>query len=707
MTDLSRFTKYTVTRFDTCQRRDTVQRTTLADYLRAVGSAAPLPADKTRAPAWALCNDTGTNDGRPNGLVQLDFDHVADVPGLRRALAEYGGFLAIIRTFSGHGLVAIGYVGPRIAADAGAVKRLIYAPLRVYLHDCGYDDGVHYRLDPACAKPCQLRFESRDPDLWTAPALCRLCADPEEDGALLAHPVSWLAEALRPGESVAPAGLAAALACVSMAANLRSRMAAGSSAYAARAFCVVIGAPGSRKTTLLDAVQDTARALGVTVSDPKNAPTLREHILACGCDEVVEQTPTGKRQNVKLIERTDRSADPLIVCIDEAGQRLRTRVQDESCGSMAAMLRQCNGDQITLEGTVKQEKKGSYRVPAHVSALLATTPAQLAEYVGATGQQNGEQRRMIELWQDSEQRDMFAGAPAAPDSETIMELLRRLQAVGEIWQDSGVVFEPDASARAAFRSAVAWLAGYGVDEASAHSLVMCYTTLCAGLRASLDGRTALTAADLGACLCILRRVMGARARLAAECERAQAAAYKPDGAVWSEILAWIERTPRRDKVLEKIARRPPQYRKVYDEMLAQRAITCAKDETTGKYTLRAATAEELERGEEQTEARRAAVTQETRQIQAQRQAYADCSEEDKEARVLAYIERWRMDNALTEGNRNIAMNKLAWSMQNAGMWDAVARAVFDAIASNSGLGSAEIRSLMRERKRNKGQGAKQ
>lgn len=699
MTDYNDFARYGAVRFTTCQRRDTAQHATLADYLRSVVSTRPLPQDKAHAPAWALCNDTGTSDGKPNGLVQLDFDHVTDVPGLRGALAGYGGFLAIIRTFSGNGLVALGYTGARIAADTGAVKRLIYAPLRVYLRSCGYDDGVHYTLDPACAKPCQLRFESRDPDLWTAPALCRLCADPEEDGPLLAHPISWLAEAFRPDDSVAPAGLAAALACVSMAADLRSRMAAGSSAYAARAFCVVIGAPGSCKTTLLDAVQDTARALGVTVSDPKNAPTLREHILACGCDEVVEQQPTGKRQTVRLVERTDRAADPLIVCIDEAGQRLRTRVQDESCGSMAAMLRQCNGDRITLEGTVKQEKKGSYRVPAHVSAILATTPAQWAEYVGIAGQQNGEQRRMIELWQDSEQRDMFAGAMAAPDSETIMELLRKLQAVGEIWADNGVIFEPEEPARAAFRAAVAWLAGYGVDEASAHSLVMCYTTLCAGLRASLDGHAALTTEDLGACLCVLRRVMEARSRLTAECERAQAAIYKPEGAVWSEILAWIEKAPRRDKVLEKIARRPPQYRKVYDEMVAQRAITCAKDEATGKYTLRVTTAEELERGEEQTEARREAVTQETRQIQAQLQAYADCSEEDKEARVLAYVERWRLDNALTEGNRNIALNKLAWSLQNAGMWDSVARAVFDVIASSSGLGSAEIRTLMRERKK--------
>jgi hypothetical protein len=699
MTDLSIYEKFPVTRFSSCQRRDTAEPKTLADYLREVTGNRTLPGDKTRAPAWALCNDTGTNDGTPNGLIQLDFDHVTDVPGLRRALAEYGGFIAVVRTFSGAGIVALGYVGKRIASDTGAVKRLVYVPLKSYLRVLGFDDGLHYTLDPACAKPCQLRFESRDSEAWISGALCRLCADPEDSAALDTHPVAWLAEALRPGDGASPAGIAGALACVSMAADLRSRMAAGASAYAARAFCVVIGAPGSRKTTLLEAVQDTARALGVTVSDPKNAPTLREHIMACGCDEVIEAAPIGKKQAVKLVERADRPADPLIVCIDEAGQRLRTRVQDESCGSMAAMLRQCNGDRITLEGTVKQEKKGSYRVPAHVSALLATTPAQWAEYVGAAGQQNGETRRMIELWQDSEARDMFAGAPPAPDIDTALEMLRKLREMGELWSDSDAVFEPSQDARGAFRSAVAWLVGQGLDEPSAHSLVMCYSTLCAGLRASMDGRTVITAADLGAAMCILRRVLNARSRLAAECERAEAASYKPDGAVWGEILAWIEKTPRRDKVLEKIARRPPQYRKVYDEMVAQRAITSGKDESTGKYILRIATAEELEQGEEQAETRRAAVNTETRQIQASRRAYAECSDEDKEARVLAYVERWRMDNALTEGNRNIALNKLAWSMQGAGLWDAVARQIYDIIAANSGLGEAEIRSLMRARKK--------
>lgn len=703
MADLSIFDKYPAVRFASCKSRDAYTHGTLGDYLRAVASAVKPAADKAHAPAWALCNSTGTSDGETNGLCQLDFDHVRDVPGLRSALAGYGGFLAVARTFSGAGLVAIGYVGARIASSPDILKALVYAPLRVYLSGLGYEDGADYALDEACAKPCQLRFESRDPELWTAPGLCRLCADPEDDGALQAHPIAWLAEALRPGGGVQPAGIAAALACVSMAADLRSKVTPAAHAYAARAFCVIIGEPGTSKTTTLDTVQDIARASGVTVSDPKNAPTLREHILACGCDEVIEAGPAdGKRAPApRLVERTDAPADSLLVCIDEAGQRLRTRVQDESYGSMAAMLRQCNGDRITLEGTVKQGKKGSYRVPAHVSALLATTPKQWADYVGVASQGNGESRRMIELWQPSEPRDLFAGAFPEPDTETAAELIRRLQAAGELWADGGFAFAPDDGARGAFRSAVAWAVSAGLDEPSAQSLVLCYTTLCGALRASMIGGAVLTAEDLGACLCILRRVFDARAKLGAECERAQAAAYKPDSAVWGEIVGWIERSPRRDKILEKIARRPPQYRKVYDEMFAQHAVVCVKDADTGKYVLRLPTPDELEQGEAQTEARRDAVAQETAQIQSARRAYADCSPDDREARVIAYIERWRMDNALAVGGRNIALNKLAWSLQQAGMWDATARAIFDVIATSSGLGSAEIRTLMRERKKSK------
>lgn len=689
--------KFSVVRFASCQRRDTATRVTLADYVTAVRSDAPLPTAKEKAPAWALCNSTGTNDGIANGLIQLDFDHVERVSDLRQALIEYGGFLAIVKTFSGAGIVAIADAGKRLAVEADALQVMLYSPLRAFLQLRGFTDGRDYVLDPACMKPSQLRFESRDPDAWIADHYTKIVIDTEDSSALLAHPVSWLAEALRPGSASSAAGLAAALSCISMAADLRSRMATGAAAFAARAFCVIIGEPGTQKTTLLNTVQDIARTLRIVVSDPKNAPTLREHILACGCDEVLEMSQSGKGQPQKrLIERTTSAADPLIVCIDEAGQRLRTRVQDESCGSMAAMLRQCNGDKITLEGTVKQANRGSYRVPAHVSALLATTPAQWAEYVAAAGQRNGETRRMIELWEDAAPTDMFADTGQAADVDTALDILRRVREMGDLWHDTQTVFIPEPQARGAFRAARAWLVQTGIDAPSADSLIMCYSTLLAGLRGSIDGRTQIDCDDLAACVCILRRVLDARERLTAECERNEAAAFRPESAVWSELMGWIEKSPRRDKLLEKIARRPPQYRRVYNEMLAQRAITVIRD--GAKYLVRPTTAEEIDAGETQADVRREAVKAEAQAIQTAQQSYAECGEEDREARVLAYFTKWRQDNALNVGNRNIALNKLAWSLQQAGMWDETARGIYEIVAANSGLAEPEIRALMRKRK---------
>lgn len=696
--------RYTAIRFETCSRRNTYARSTLWDYLHAVVNGGRLPSEKTDAPAWSLCNDTGNSDGTPNGLVQLDLDAVEDVEELRARLIEYGGFLAVLKTFSGSGLVALGDVGKRIANDSGLIERLIYKPLRVYLSGCGFEDNRDYRLDSACAKPCQLRFESRDRSAYISEHPCVLACDWENE-QLSRHPVAVLTEAFRPAEPCSPAGLAAAIAAVGMAADVKSAMYRGASEYPARAFCVIVGPPGSQKTTLLDAVQDAARQIGVTVSDPKNAPTLREHIMLCGCDEVVETSigDNGKAKTEKRrVERTGTPADSLLVVVDEAGQRLKSRVQDESCGSMAAMLRQCNGARITLESTVKQDRKGSFRVPAHVTALLATTPSQWADYLSGTSQDNGETRRMIELWQDAAPCDMFAGVSDKPDLDTAGEILHRLRELSELWRDADVVFIPGKDARAAFRTAREQLISAGADAPTADSLIMCYSTLLAALRAAFDGKAGeIQTCDLAAAMAILRQVFEARDKLRAECERKTAAQYKPDSAIWGEIIEWLEKSPRRDKILEKITRRPPAYRRVFDEMLAQRALVSCKDETSGKYLLRQASPEEIAKSEAQRDARTAAIDAEVRQIQNSQTPYAECPDDEKENRVLAYVTRWRGDNALVEGNRNIALNKLAYSLQGAGMWDAVARQIYEIVAANSGLGSAEIRVLMRERKKSK------
>lgn len=694
------FSRFPVIRFPTHSDRTRAERLTLRDYLAAVVSRLPIPAGKAAAPAWALCNSTGDSTGTPTGIIQVDFDHVADVERLRDALAKFGGLLAVFRSFSGRGIVALAYVGKRLAADPEAVRRVVYGPLQRYLRSRGIaDDG--YVIDPSCAKPCQLRYETRDGNAWIAPQLTWLYADPADEAALTAHPLATLAEAICPHLGPCPMSIAAALCCVSMAADLRSRMSDDARDYPARAFCVVIGEPGCGKTTLLDTVQDIAQAMHVRVSDPKNAPTLREHIMACGCDEVIDPPEPGKRIGVtRRIERQDGMADPLMVCIDEAGQRMRTRTQDESCGSFSAILRQCNQARITLESTVKQEHPGSYRPPAHVSVLLGTTMPQWAEYV-AQGQDNGESRRTIELLQPPSEADMFDAAPAATDIEAIVAVLSQLRDAGRMWADNGTAFTPAESTRGVIRLACAWLEANGVDAPSAQSLVVSYATLCAALRASvMRGRPEIGYADVAATMCILRHVLEARSAIASACERVSAKGYRPDSVVWAEILGWIEKSPRRDKLLEKANRKGAQYARLIADAVARKALVAYRDDR-GRYCLRLASGEELERDAESADAARAAGKPQATpkpQSSSEPRPYAQCPADEREQRVLAYATRYRSDHPVTEGNRNNALAGLAYALQRAGMWDDVAKRYVRNAAEFSGLGEAETRRLMRERK---------
>ena len=689
-----------VTRFPTAYRRGEPQTLTLGDYLDAVRSSRPLTHTKAEAPAWALCSSDGTSRGERTGLVQLDFDHVAEPEKLRELLAGYGGFISVLRSFSGAGIVALAYVGEDV--EKADVDVCIVTPLMRYLARSGMTDGVDYTLDLSCLSPAQLRYESRDPAAYIATNACPIIAPWQGTDAIEAHPLAMLAEALRPGDGISPAAIAAAIAAIGMAADVGSALYKGAQVYPARAFCVVIGESGSRKTSLLDAVQTAARRLGVVISDPKNAPTLREHLLACGCDEVVAtQTDAAGKQRTTTtrVEREDSPADPLLVVIDEAGQRLRTRVQDESCGSIAAMLRQCNGAYITLEAVVKQEHRGSYRVPAHVSALLGTTPAQWVEYMNTSGPDNGENRRILEFWQPSDPEDMFAARANDADLDTAVELLRPLQELARLYRDATCAFVPALEARGAFRALRAQLVSAGATEAAADSLIMGYSTLLAALRASgLGGAGVITYDDLAACSQVLRIATESRTKLRVACADQAASHGRTDAEVWAEIAEWVEARPRRDKLLEKLTRRPPAYRRVFDEKLRQGAILREKDEKLGKYVFRFSTAEEAEAAEATTEATRAAARDEIAAAAANRRAYADCDEDERETRVIKYIGTWRADTSLAPGGRNIALNKLAFMLQKNGMWDDVARSIYETIARGTGLPEDEVKSLARKRR---------
>ena len=78
---------FRVIRFDRASRRDTRTEHKLADFV--AGLVTPKPGlAKDELPAWSLCNDTGTETGKPNGLLQMDFDHAED-PETIKALSNW------------------------------------------------------------------------------------------------------------------------------------------------------------------------------------------------------------------------------------------------------------------------------------------------------------------------------------------------------------------------------------------------------------------------------------------------------------------------------------------------------------------------------------------------------------------------------------------------------------------------------------------
>ena len=168
--------------------------------------------------------------------MQLDFDHVAEPQKLRELLAAYGGFIAALRSFSGAGIVALAYVGKD--AEKADVSACIVTPLLRYLARSGMTDGVDYTLDLSCLSPAQLRYESRDPEAYVAADPCPILAPWQGTDAIETHPVSMLAEALRPGDGASPAGLGAAIAAIGMTADTGSALYEGAQVYPARAFCV-------------------------------------------------------------------------------------------------------------------------------------------------------------------------------------------------------------------------------------------------------------------------------------------------------------------------------------------------------------------------------------------------------------------------------------------------------------------------------------
>ena len=158
---------FRVIRFDRASRRDTRKKCKLSDFVKGLVTTKKAGLAKDELPAWSLCNDTGTETGKPNGLLQLDFDHAEEPQAIKCLLAKYPGILLAAVSASGKGAFALIYAPDR---DGG-----LYAARHIaaYLKAA----GQKFDFDESTLKPCQLRFESYDPKPYIAPTCTALAPD--------------------------------------------------------------------------------------------------------------------------------------------------------------------------------------------------------------------------------------------------------------------------------------------------------------------------------------------------------------------------------------------------------------------------------------------------------------------------------------------------------------------------------------------------
>ena len=393
---------FTAIRFRLCTDRQNPVRTSLGGFVQAClkDTVTPDGEDWKKAvregrakkknvlPDWSLCNDTGTNEGTPNGLIQLDFDHVDRPQELRDALRGFPGILMAAVSASGHGVFALAYAPDR---DLGLYAARKYAEI---LSARGFKFGY----DNSCEKACQLRFETYDPGLWVAPQLVAL--GPDYTASLLrsdARRAFWI---WRNGEA-GPGDYESAVTAIftaSMCAHVASDYGLHK-AFVGGCDVQIVGRSGACKTQgrlkelcrIADRYPGSVRLVGgLRTTDAAFYDTFIDAAYTIQTDE--------KGKVVSLSPRA--IPDKLAAILDESGDA-ETSARGNSQKSQANVIRRmaCFDGEITAGQTAEMRKRFGGKLPDRIPARLVMyrtcTPDQLATKDFARQQTGGNARRVL------------------------------------------------------------------------------------------------------------------------------------------------------------------------------------------------------------------------------------------------------------------------------------------------------------------------
>lgn len=366
-------------------------------------------------PAWSLTQKpepgTGSNEGTPNGLFQLDFDHVKDPNKLKSDLATIPGILFAAISASGGGVFALMYAPDHDAgvwiADAitnemrqrgnqfGATKTKATKNGAAKQDEGNGKDAKELdegERDKRCDKPHYLRYESYDAAPYIAPTFGAIAPDYahalERSNARRAF-VVWTNQSAPDYESAATAIFAASL-CGNVASEY------GGKAFTAACDVQILGKSGCCKTEgrtkplrALARQYEVEQAGGLRTTDA----ALYDQFIMAAFD--IERDDKGK---IKDLKRKP-IANKLACILDESGDTERSRAGNGNKAQQNLIRRTAYDGDMNIGATAEQQTKYNFKLPATIPARLVTyricTPNQIAGKNFDDEAEGGNARRVL------------------------------------------------------------------------------------------------------------------------------------------------------------------------------------------------------------------------------------------------------------------------------------------------------------------------
>ncbi len=662
---------------------------------------------KRRLPCWYL---GGTMNGpccaanaQPAGILQIDIDDTDRTQEIKSRLAEIDNVAFAAVSASGRGVYALMRVPVSIQASQDAQKGILDMLDAALLYD--RRGGEH--IDYACVDLARKRFESFDPEPLYRPdapeydpdfrAMCNRAFD-----------ASGIASIARDmcGEAT-PGGASTAVALAALAIRARGLVKGrvfDEAYYPTRFQGVIIGDSGTGKSSRIkDPLVELAVHLGAEIIQPESHRALELAIVESCTQKSCAIGADGKPDKNRPVWTQLDDYRPVLAVYDEAGAEQEARRNQEYKRKMESVRRQAFDGAFIASKSINTPLP-TFPLKCSYTDIRISTPKAWAIAMHGVDATAGDARRVLEFWLDSREAPSGARIQSAANMLYRAKSTPSLPCVDKV--KSMMEFLPDGELKldglnssSSFDKVRGFMAS---GEAPDYSTIVCnIATADAYARGCTD---AIPRESILAAWAVYLDVLENRKRLA---ESYDAAPVTYESQITGSILEYIgtrNGKARKTHVLRMLKTKGPSYVRAFEELVSGGILVCERANDGKSTTVRRATDAEMEAFEANAEAqRRDKIFAEERANRdkvdrggSEFGHYEDCSPDEKRSRVLAYVEKFKLDHSLEPGTRNEGLWDLRVLLQRKnGMWDAIAQEVFKQTAQETGLPNREIKLLMR------------